>query len=668
MDEQEITQPDENLERVESTERAEEQALQDAAHEPGARLEETQSFEQAEGIEEALDLALEPAPSPEERGGVLPVPIPEPVFEGQPESGSDPYHEPVEATEPGPSPYPRVAETDAELVPEMGETSLPGRAAEAMIAPEGEFFVGEMLDGAIAVMPIAEGISDQPGEPRQEGEGDAERPDDIPKWYLHEDENGNVTVVDENGKPVDSPPNIVYFNGKYYAVYPGDDIPVNEDGTVDDPGKLAKYEILAYKPSTAGMKVYYDEDGNPKVVDETGKPVASPPAIVQDPATGKYYFVTETDPSKLASFAKSGNFAEALSQGLITEASEYKPSTEGMKVYYDEDGNPKVVDENGKLVASPPAIVQDPATGKYYFITETDPSKLASFSKSGNFAEALSQGLITEAPEYKPSTAGMKVYYDEDGNPKVVDENGKPVASPPAIVQDPATGKYYFITETDPSKLASFSKSGNFAEALSQGLITEASEYKPSTEGMKVYFDEDGNPKVVDENGKPVASPPAIVQDPATGKYYFVKEGYLKHPWGEDVGHWELDPATGKYYFVAETDPSRLDPFAKSGNFAEALSKGLITEAPEYKPSTEGMKVYANKDGSVSVVDENGKPVDSPPALIKDESTGKYYFVTETDPAKLSNLAKGDFAGALAQGLIVEASYYKPPWWGKKTS
>ncbi len=61
MNELEVTQPEENLESAETTERAEGQALQDATNEPGARIEETQTFEQSEAVEEALKESMETA-------------------------------------------------------------------------------------------------------------------------------------------------------------------------------------------------------------------------------------------------------------------------------------------------------------------------------------------------------------------------------------------------------------------------------------------------------------------------------------------------------------------------------------------------------------------------------------------------------------------------------
>lgn len=59
MESLENIQPEERLEGSEAVESVEEQTLQEATHEPGARVEETQSFEQAEAIEEELTKSVE---------------------------------------------------------------------------------------------------------------------------------------------------------------------------------------------------------------------------------------------------------------------------------------------------------------------------------------------------------------------------------------------------------------------------------------------------------------------------------------------------------------------------------------------------------------------------------------------------------------------------------
>ncbi len=62
MDELEIIQPEENTESAEvgeATERVEEQTLEDATHDPGARVEQTGDYGQAEAVEGALTEAVE---------------------------------------------------------------------------------------------------------------------------------------------------------------------------------------------------------------------------------------------------------------------------------------------------------------------------------------------------------------------------------------------------------------------------------------------------------------------------------------------------------------------------------------------------------------------------------------------------------------------------------
>jgi len=100
MTELEITQPEETPESADTAEAieitetgevqdaAEEQALQDAASDPGARVEETQTFEQAEAVESALSEAVETAE--QTSGTPVPIPTPETGEEDVPESGPDP--------------------------------------------------------------------------------------------------------------------------------------------------------------------------------------------------------------------------------------------------------------------------------------------------------------------------------------------------------------------------------------------------------------------------------------------------------------------------------------------------------------------------------------------------------------------------------------------------
>ncbi len=146
MQELETIQPEESREgsdageAVESTEAVEEQALDDATHEPGARVEEEQSFEQAEAVEGALTDAM---------ASVETVEAPPPEEESPPESDTDPEdlpagsgvlvvpHETAEMAEPLEKPGP----ADVAEVPEGIEFQL---AEEEDDSPEpDEFYVDE---------------------------------------------------------------------------------------------------------------------------------------------------------------------------------------------------------------------------------------------------------------------------------------------------------------------------------------------------------------------------------------------------------------------------------------------------------------------------------------------------------------------------------------------
>ena len=770
MTELEITQPTESpevtetaetvevAEVVEAADAAEEQALQDATHEPGARVEETQTFEQAEAIETALTEAVEnvdasavgdmpfPLPQSEDESSGAQTPsegsgseqvegLPIPMFntaledesagiEGQGNVAADddwesPYGNPgesspppdiagganfAEAPEPGPHPFPQPAETDDPPEPEGPNMDLrlegnsdqiaqePDTRPEPSLSPGADGNVAEEpdhgpnplthtadnpdpifnasaesqgsdsvlipgVDGRVAdyddpgeppppdisgrefvsekpepgsdpfSLPLEEGMlvteesqiigagaeigvivealdaepGTEPAEdtgqdmPTEGNEGDEES-DDAPDWYLHEDQDGNITVVDENGKPVDSPPNVVYFNGKYYFVYPGDKLPIKEDGTIDDPEKLAEFELTQYKTSTEGMYLHEDGDGNITVVDENGKPVDSPPSVIYH--QGKYYVGYPGDDP----FNPDGTVKDP---SKLVELPNYKTSTEGMYLHEDGDGNMTVVDENGKPVDSPPNVIYH--QGKYYAAYPGENP----FNPDGTIKDP---SKLVELPNYKASTEGIYLHEDKDGNLTVVDENGKPVDSPPGVIF--YEGKYYAVqpgenpigpdgTIKDPSKLV------------------ELTNYKTSTEGVYLHEDKDGNLTVVDKNGKPVDSPPGVIF--YEGKYYAVNPG--DNPIGPD--------GTIK-------DPCKL------------------VELSNYKTSTEGMYLHEDGDGNLTVVDENGKPVDSPPNVISYQ--GKYYAAYPgEDPFNPDGTIKDP-------SKLVELPNYKPPWWGKKAN
>jgi hypothetical protein len=68
--------------------------------------------------------------------------------------------------------------------------------------------------------------------------------------FLHKDNLGNITVVDANGKLLDSPPTVYTHDGKYYIHYIGMKEPFDIDnGALIDPSALI--EIGYFKPPSA---------------------------------------------------------------------------------------------------------------------------------------------------------------------------------------------------------------------------------------------------------------------------------------------------------------------------------------------------------------------------------------------------------------------------------
>ena len=127
MTELEITQPEENLESSETTERVEEQALQDATHDPGAHVEETQVIEQAEAVEGELTEAINTAEQPAE-DEIHPA-----------ESDPDPNDLP---------PGSGILEEPHETVGMVEDMPTPGLAGEAEV-PEGIEFEPAGEDGSV---------------------------------------------------------------------------------------------------------------------------------------------------------------------------------------------------------------------------------------------------------------------------------------------------------------------------------------------------------------------------------------------------------------------------------------------------------------------------------------------------------------------------------------
>jgi len=449
-----------------------------------------------------------------------------------------------------------------------------------------------------------------------------------------------------------------------------------DTGEMDDTGLLQPEDVVDGGENVEkALYLYEDKDGNMIVVDADGNPVESPPGLVYNEKTGKYYASYNQDPTK-------GDTTGKDVSSLGKELPEYKKAVEEMYLYETEDGKQIVVDADGNPIKSPPGLTYDETTGKYYAsYGGLDPAKM---DPTGIDKSQL--GL--ELPQYKKPLDGLSLYEDQDGNIVVVDVDGNPIKSPPGLTYDETTGKYYAsYGGGDPAKLDPTGK-----DKSQLGL--ELPKFKKSLDGLSLYEDQDGNMVVVGANGSPVASPPGLVYDEATGKYYasyggedpakMDQSGKDKTKLGLELPKYKkpldglklytdsegnpvvvdadgnpvssppgltYDEVTGKYFAsYGGDDPAKLD---KAGN--EKSNFGV--ELSDYEKPINDMYIFEDDNGKMIVVDENGIPVQSPPGLAYNEQSGKYYASYSTDPIK------ADGAGKMTSKSIVEMKHYKPKWW-----
>ena len=324
--------------------------------------------------------------------------------------------------------------------------------------------------------------------------------------FLHEDGDGNITVVDKDGNPVPSQPSVLTYQGKKYIGYPGQDLGIDEKGNITDKNTLDSHEANYFKQSTAGMFLHEDDDGNLTVVDKNGKPVASQPSIVT--YEGKNYIVY---PGQELGLDETGQVtdAKALKQN---EASYFEQSTAKMYLHDDGDGNYTVVNGEGKPIDSPPNIFE--MDGKMY---ATYPGWDTGVDNTGKNTDQRKLNSL-EIGEYQRDIRGMFIHDDGEGNLTVVDTSGKPIDSPPIIVEN-EDGMYITYPGMD-------------VGIDSKGIVTDPAKYKShqisyfdqDTNDMFIHDDGNGNFTIVDGDGDPVDSPPMIVE--MNGKMYATYPGW----------------------------------------------------------------------------------------------------------------------------------------------
>ena len=409
-----------------------------------------------------------------------------------------------------------------------------------------------------AVLP-EEGVLNQGDIPQEAIEG-VEENWEPPEMYVHHGQDGSITIVGADGKPLDSPPvyqKIVDGNGQEQIIahYPG----MESD---------AKFSIKSYeKPlDPSAVFVHVGSDGKPVVVDSEGKSVDSPPIVqIMVDSSGKEIFQVQYPGGE---------------QTQKVELQSYVGSFEKeMFIHVGEGGKVTVVDAAGKPIDSPPQItmVAD-STGQAIY--------KASYPGGGEETKAI-------LSSYTGSLEGCYAYYGQDGKITVVDDSGKPIDSPPPITKVMgATGEVLIA---------------GYPGAGPEGKVTLEA-YKPSapTETF-ISIGSDGKPVVVDVDGKPINSPPIVTM-------------------------------------VADSTGLPVYKASYPGHTSETQTVLSLYSAP-----LDNCYIHIGQDGKATVVDVDGKALNSQPQLLKILGSGGEEIFSAWYPDDTGNESKH------------ELGFYKPP-------
>jgi hypothetical protein len=353
-------------------------------------------------------------------------------------------------------------------------------------------------------------------EANEETLGEGEEGWNPPPMYAHVDSSGTVTIVDENGKPIDSPPTVTKVVGedgteKYMASY--------EAG-----GKTYSFEVTSYISSLSDLYVGYDKDGKLTVFNGKGEPVDSPPVITK--------FVDEKGMEKYTAY-----YPGAGEGGKVTLSS-YTASLEGCYSTTGQDGKVTIVDADGNPLKCQPVITKtvDHGIEKYY-------------------ASYPGTGAKVELSAYSASLEGYYAHVGPDGKITVVGADGNPLKCQPVITKTVDHGVEIY-----------------YASYPGTGAKVELSAYSASLDGYYTHIGQDGKVTVVDADGNPVSSQPAITKT--------------------------VDHGVEKYY-------------------ASYPGTGAKVELSAYSASLEGYYAHVGPDGKITVVGADGKPLASQPLTYK---------------------------------------------------
>jgi hypothetical protein len=391
--------------------------------------------------------------------------------------------------------------------PETTEQDWTPPEMYASVGPDGKVTVVDADGNPVSSPPIITKIVDGKGVEKliavYPGSG-AGVPFDIPFYsgsmqdcFAHVGPDGKVTVVDADGKPVNSQPvitKIVDSKGveKFYASYPGI-------------GAGAKVELSAYSASIEDCYAHFGPDGKVTVVDADGKPINGQPLITK---------------------VMDGNGVEKIiasypGAAAKVELAAYSASLQGCYAHFGADGKVTVVDASGK-----------PINGQPLFTKVMDANGVEKIIASYPGAAAK-----VELSAYSAPLQGAYAHPGPDGKMTVVDAYGEPINSQPVItkIMD-SQGVEKFI-----------------ASYPGTGTKLELPAYSASLQGCFAHAGQDGKITVVGADGKPLSSQPVItkIMD-SSGKEQIIAS-YPGAQGGTKINlNWYLPPSS-----VSKPEPTR---------------------------------------------------------------------------------------------------------------
>lgn len=605
MEELEITQPEESVESTESTERTEGQKLVESTHEPGARVEQTQEYEEAEAVESALTVAIDAVEEAEvELAGEertidrTDQPAKKDPSEAEYETGlvkqppdwdHGPPEDKLKETEAG-----RVADTlevpeDVEIKPTDEDGTVDRDEYETIEGAElreasgdkddddGEEATPINLPGPVTAQ--AEVASDDVKDEAEERGGvlpvPIPEPTGAQEWVRVEEVGDSQARVADDGSELMREGEVVVGEAQVAGGEGGresevgvnmEPIPSSEEKSAGREGNLR----------VEGEQVGEEEEPGPL-------PFPQPAGEGEEPSSEAEVGEVAEDSGTL----ETAPDAQAEEGGLQEEdLNEGEEHWEPPAVYLNADG--VVVDADGKPVDSPPVVTSP--DGQNYVA-----SYPGMYDKDGN-------PVSFEVPDYKGSLEGLYLHDDGGGKLTVVNANGEPVDSPP-IVTSP-DGQTYNAHYPG-------------------GKQVSLKAYQASVKDMYLHDDGSGKLTVVDANGKPVDSPPILTSpDGQTyGAYYPgdkpVSMKMYKAPIKDMYVHVD---GSGKSTVVdANGDPVDSPPKVFSdgqGNYGAQYPGDKPVSLKTYKTPIKDMYLHTDSSGKMTVVDANGKPVDSPPIIF----------------------------------------------------